>query len=297
MTDVSIVVVSYNTSDLIQKCIDSVIKFSDNFSYEIIIVDNCSSDKSAEIIKKKYSDLILIENKSNVGFGRACNSGIGISNGEYVFLLNSDTILTNNAISYFLNFMRLNNFNHDIGVIGSCLLDSKFKTIHSFGSFPSFKGEINRLFSNHDKENLIDKFALTGFQEVDYLTGANLFFCKETVGKIGYFDPDYFMYYEEVDFQKRMAINNLKRLVIKGPKIIHLQGMSFDATMTSKKKFMIYDSMFKYFNKNVGFIENIAIRSLYLFFYSPIKILKNPFKIESYYILAFILNLKKNLKN
>jgi len=273
MTDVSIVVVSYNTSDLIQKCIDSVIKFSDNFSYEIIIVDNCSSDKSAEIIKKKYSDLILIENKSNVGFGRACNSGIGISNGEYVFLLNSDTILTNNAISYFLNFMRLNNFNHDIGVIGSCLLDSKFKTIHSFGSFPSFKGEINRLFSNHDKENLIDKFALTGFQEVDYLTGANLFFCKETVGKIGYFDPDYFMYYEEVDFQKRMAINNLK------------------------KKFMIYDSMFKYFNKNVGFIENIAIRSLYLFFYSPIKILKNPFKIESYYILAFILNLKKNLKN
>ena len=96
--DVSVIIVNYNTKDLLRDCINSVIEQTKNISFEIIVSDNGSSDGSIEMLKAEFPKVIILNNKENLGFGKANNRGAEISNGKYLFLLNSDTVLLNNAI-------------------------------------------------------------------------------------------------------------------------------------------------------------------------------------------------------
>ena len=105
--DVSVIIVNYNTLELTKQCVESLKAKTKGIQYEIIIVDNASNDGSQEYFRNDES-IIYIYNKENLGFGRANNIGYRHSSGKYIFLLNSDTILENNAIKIFFDFMEQN---------------------------------------------------------------------------------------------------------------------------------------------------------------------------------------------
>lgn len=247
--DVSVIIVNYNTLKLTKNTIESVFEKTKKLKYEIILVDNASIDGSADFFENNYKNkIIFIKNTENLGFGKANNRGIEIAKGKYVFLLNSDTLLINNAIKILFDFMEKNK---ECGVCGGNLYDIDNKPIHSF------KKELINKFSEFDFfSNLISKIILRkrlDFNytnkniEVGYITGADMFIRKEVLDKVGKFDPDFFMYFEETELTARIRRNGKKIISVPEAKIIHLEGKS---TQFKEKKFrMFMESKYKYLYK------------------------------------------------
>ena len=230
--DVSIVIVSYNTLSILRDCITSIKDKTRDVDYEIIVVDNASSDGTVDMLHREFPDVVVIESGGNLGFGRANNIGMQHASGKYVFLLNSDTLLVNNAVLEF--YRKAEEFisaGHKVGVMGSILLDADLKTIHSYGRFITPLSELREVVSKYlrflkDKENLNPPAVAGEMRMVDYVTGADMFIPADVYRATSGFDPDYFMYCEEVDWQKRMASAGYERMVVRGPEIIHLEGGS-----------------------------------------------------------------------
>ena len=245
--DVSIIIVNFNTKELITNCIQSIYEKTIGIAYEIIVVDNASVDGSQQMISEKYSDVKLIELNENIGFGRANNAAIKIALGKYILFLNSDTLLINNAIKLFFCFMEDLPRSTNIGAIGALLLDSNFQITHSFGNHPQIvKDIISELkfnivnligrnkylkISSSIKQFLKQKeknfFADNPFFEVEYITGADLFISNELFKDLGGFDKNFFMYYEESDLQYRMKAKGFRSFIIEEPQIQHFESASF----------------------------------------------------------------------
>lgn len=238
--DVSIIIVNYNTKELLADCIDSIYKNTLKNSFEIIVCDNGSSDGSIEMIKRKYPLVKLIENKENLGFGTANNKGLNEALGKYVFYLNSDTILLNDAISYFFDFWEDNCNALNIGALGCFLKSRQGNIIHSYDDFPTLefaKKTLNRVifsalfgqFAPFVRKFIKYKDPLLRIEENSieisgYITGADLFMLNNEDAK---FDEDFFMYFEETDLQlNKLQKKGKKRIIIQGPQIIHLEGGS-----------------------------------------------------------------------
>lgn len=226
--DVSVIIVNYNTKLLLKDCIESVKSKTIGCTYEIIVVDNSSQDGSLEMIKENYPEITLMASKENLGFGRANNLGSKQTQGKYLFYLNSDTILMNDAISEFFKYAE--NTNERIGALGCILTGPDGNTCHSYGKMitPGYelKNAIARYLRFLKPRWLTRPDKVRNPLSVDYITGADLFVPRKVFEKTGGFDQDYFMYCEEVDWQKRMDAIGLKRLIIPGPEIIHLEGGS-----------------------------------------------------------------------
>lgn len=225
--DVSVIIVNYNTRILLADCLDSIQQQTFGLDYEVIVVDNNSKDGSQDFIKNKYSWVRLIESSENLGFGKANNLGMELASGKYFFLLNSDTILKNNALKYFFDYSESHT---NFGALGSILLGPNQKNCHSYGKFPTQKRLIKVVIAKYlrflkDKTCLHPASIETPIS-VEYITGADLWVPRTVYKSIGGFDGDYFMYFEEVDWQYRMYENNLDRIIIPGPQIIHLEGGS-----------------------------------------------------------------------
>lgn len=244
-TDVSIIIVNYNTKHLLANCIQSIYNKTDKVCYEVIVVDNASSDGSEEYIKLQFPKVIWINSRGNIGFGRANNWGASQATGKYLFLLNSDTILKNNAILMFYQYMESYAEKDQIGAIGCWLLDNDTNINFSCGEFPTPRSEFSYVWKKIAKR----KPMALATKDVDFITGADLFLPKEVFRKMGGFDSNIFMYYEETDLQYRMAKSNLKRRIIMGPQIIHLEGGSFMKKGLSFNRFIMSQTSFNYYIK------------------------------------------------
>lgn len=246
--DVSIIIVNYNTKDLLQNCINSIYKNVIDINYEIIVSDNGSTDGSTEMIRESFPNVVLIENKKNLGFGAANNKGLKIAKGKYIFYLNSDTLLLNNAPKLFFDYWENSKEKEKIGALGTNLLNENNQIIHSCANFPNLHSSILDLI----KINIVNLglsilylFHVSGdifrpkhlqnetIGNVDYITGADLFLLNNNDAK---FDESFFLYYEETDLQKRMEKKGLKRIMIKGPIIKHLCGGSVGEGFNIKRK-------------------------------------------------------------
>lgn len=254
--DVSIIIVNYNTKQILSDCLSSIYKETKKISFEVIVSDNGSTDGSIEMIKKCYPNVILIENKENLGFGPANNRGLELAKGKYILYLNSDTILLNNAIKLFYDYFETNNHKKQIGALGCNLLDDKFQITHSGGKFPTKKFIIFNLLADYKqilKRTILfflkDSISLTKnrksklpskviFGEIDYIIGADLFLINNDNAK---FDESFFLYFEDTDINKRLEIDSKKRLLIEGPKIQHLEHKS----NKYKSKLLYYSSFSK----------------------------------------------------
>lgn len=278
--DVSIIIVNYNTQEITSNCIQSIIDRTEEILYEIIIIDNASTDDSLECFEKKYHSLILIKNKLNIGFGAACNQGLEIARGKYSFFLNSDTLLENNAIKMFFDFCETNMPKIKFGVIGSLLLDINENLNQSFDTFLSPKRALWDLFYPYlVRLKLINKkqhqkvIFEKGYLAVDYIIGADMFVNTNLVRTYNGFDPIFFMYYEETDLQYRLFSNGYNSLLIEGPQIIHLEGSS-ENKKSNNKQLILNHSVFKYLRKHYRLTSVYFVKSIFfvLYFFKLIDI-------------------------
>lgn len=261
--EVSVIIVNYNTRDLLRNCIDSIIAMTKDVDYEVIVVDNDSHDGSVEMLRSTFPEVRVIEAGSNLGFGRANNLGMKHAYGDFFFLLNSDTLLHNDAISEFYQKGKdLMDSHEGFGVLGSILLGRDMKTCHSFGRFPTPAFELREIMAKYlrflkDPENTHPPL-VRGMREVDYVTGADMYVPRNVFEATDGFDPDFFMYCEEVEWQKRIEKLGLNRLIIEGPEIIHLEGGSDNnkkKTWSVKRLVNLYQSRKiyrkKHYNKSI----------------------------------------------
>lgn len=277
---VSVIIINYNTLELTNECINSIFNYSCNISFEVIVVDNHSVDGSLEFFSKD-SRIIYIYLDDNLGFGRANNIGYSKSKGEYVFFLNSDTILKNDALSIFLNKFQM--LPENIGCLGCILRDTNGLNSHSYGRFPTVWGVFQQFIMNDtfkikcDKSHYLDyKGVPEDYFEVDYVTGADLFVKRNTIEDFGLFDENFFMYYEETDLQRRYSQHGLKSIIINGPIIIHLEGgSSKKKTPNLKRISLFYISGFIYLKK---WSSPLSYYMLKIVFYLTrfIQLLLNP---------------------
>lgn len=250
--DISIIIVNYNTKQLTNACIDSVLKYTSNLNYEIIVVDNNSSDGSQEILRKN-SKIIFIESNQNLGFGRANNLGVKKAKGKFLFFLNSDTLLIENSIKTLHDFYITNHKKINIGVLGCQLMDGDRVSSNSGGVFPTplndvylyFEVILNKLFKKKKVE------IQSKCYEIDMVSGADMFMDKYLFDSIDGFDEDFFLYYEETDLQKRISNLGFHNFIISTTQIIHLEGGSFGNNKTSNlKRIIIQESRNRYFRKH-----------------------------------------------
>ena len=241
--DVSIIIVNYNTKYLLADCLATVFEKTKDVAYEVIVVDNASTDGSEEYITKRFPNINWINSGENLGFGKANNLGAKYASGKYLFLLNSDTLLLNNAIRIFFDYAESHQ-HEGIGTLGSWLLDKNEKPNNSFGFFPCAKNEICYLLGKYQLPSLKD---ITEEKEVDYITGADLFIEKRFFEGLDGFDKNIFMYYEETDLQYRLARCGLSRKIIPGPRIIHLEGGSFENKGLSLNRFLMAQTSYNYY--------------------------------------------------
>lgn len=231
--------------DFLKKCLNSIIEHTKDIEYEIIISDNGSTDGSLEMLSKDFPAVRVIANGKNLGFGAANNKGLEIAKGEYIFYLNSDTVLLNNAPKIFYDYFEEHK-NENLGAIGGMLLDSNNNFIHSGGKFPSFKSEIPDLIKLnigniyltigtilHFKNMHRNHFAKEEYGKIDFITGADVFLKNNEFAR---FDEDFFLYFEDTYLQYKMSQANLERRIIPGPQIIHLCGGSVGEGMTIYRK-------------------------------------------------------------
>ncbi len=240
--DVSLIIVNYNTKNLLADCLHSVYENTKEIRFEVIVVDNNSSDGSEQHIMELFPDVCWIESPENIGFGKANNLGASRASGKYLFLLNSDTILLNNAVKLFFEYAESSEGKH-LGAIGAWLQNAKGEICNSYGFFPSVSGEVRYLLGKL-KEAQTEQSCV---KDVDYIIGADLFINKKLFLEIGGFDPHFFMYYEESDLQLRLALRHWKRRLINSPKIIHLEGGSFGKSALTFTRFIMAQQSYNYF--------------------------------------------------
>jgi len=230
---VSVVIVSFNTCDLLRDCLRSVYEKTRDVSFEVIVSDNGSADGSVEMVRRVFPQVVLVENKANLGFGTANNRGLDVARGEYIFYLNSDTLLLNNAIKEFYDYWNAHD-GESLGALGCNLLDADGKLTLSYGGFPQkfqlLKAGLHHLLAFYVKN--VMKFLRMDISrlrpvpvygkivgDVDFVNGAALFVKNSPHAR---FDEDFFLYYEETNMQWHMKNVGLKRRIIEGPSVVHL---------------------------------------------------------------------------
>lgn len=205
--DLSIIVVNYNTKELLQRCIYSIYSNGKNVDPEIWVVDNASTDGSAKILKDEFPKVHLIANEENVGYVRANNQAVRQARGRYILLLNPDTVILGNALERLVEFVD----EHPLaGIVGPKVYDDESRaTVQlSCRGFPTY---LNALFSRyspltrlfpHNKFSrrfLMSDWGHNGTIEVDWVSGCCMIIRKEVLEQIGLLDEQYKMFFEDVD--------------------------------------------------------------------------------------------------
>lgn len=271
--DVSIIIINYNTCKMTSECICSIFDCTKNISFEVILIDNSSTDGSRQHFEND-SRIDYVYLTENIGFGRANNIGLEKANGKYLFLLNSDTLLLDNVIKELFDFAEAHT-ELNIGALGTCLLNTLKQDALSFGRFLSPRGFYSRLcqksglcksYENKIYQNLLRD----GYATVDHISGANLFMPSLVIKHIGGFDPAFFMYFEETDLEMRMAIAGYSRVILNSRKIIHFEGGSFKSKKHKfNRELLIVKSVLFYVDKH--FHGSSKIHMSFLMFLITLK--------------------------
>lgn len=237
--DLSIIIVNFKNRKLTLDCMKSIKKESAGLSFEVVLVDNGSGDGSAESFKILKSEkfwknrLYLILNKSNLGYAKANNSGIEKAKGEFVFLLNNDTIVRKNALQNILRFAKKT---PDAGVVGSRLLNKDGSLQSSCYHFPGIINAFKEFWFG--KKGLFEKFAPKGKLpiEVDSVVGAAFLITPEARKKIGMLNEKYFAYFEDIDYCRQTRRKKLKVYYLPDSLITHYHGATFKKLEDEKKQ-------------------------------------------------------------
>ena len=292
--EVSVIIVSYNNFDVLEDCLQSLIKFTQDVVYEIIIVDNNSMEGNiSDFLTRFDKDIILIKNDENRGFAMANNQGMKIARGEYFLLLNSDTVFIQNSIRLILDFYK--SFNPNM-LVGIKLLNQDYThqpSVYDFDNIFNVFGESFFIYKLFPKLKIFNKYWQNAQNyelpvEVDVIMGAFIFGSKSVFEKLKGFDERFFFYSEEVDLCLRFKKNyNGKIIYYPKTSIIHLKG----GTSNDVPYFQISNlrrSKLKFFKKHFSSIDFLIIYIIYT--------LGMVFRVPIYLFGGIFLNRKTLLK-
>lgn len=255
MTRVSVIIVSWNVRDLLRACLASLSRSAGDFVLEIFVVDNNSADKSAQMVEQEFPQVKLIANKENFGFAAANNQAIRQASGDYLLLLNPDTEVSSQTIAQSIIFMQEN---ERCGVMGPKLLNEDKSVQPSIRRFPTV-WPILLMFLKIPKliPSLapINRYLATDFdynkkQSVDQVMGAFMFIRRDVLDKVGLLDEDFFIWFEEVDFCRRVVDAGFQVMYAPNIETIHYGGRSFGQQKTIKKQKLFFNSAWRYFTKH-----------------------------------------------
>ncbi len=254
--DVSIIIVSFNTKKLLDDCVTSIVRSlkQSELTWEIVVVDNGSTDGTREMLKKKFASVKTILNGENVGFGKANNQGIKAANGEYILLLNSDTVVLNNAIGKLVSFGR----QHPNAFIGPKLLNADRSPQSSCGPFFSLPVVFAALFLKGDYIGLT-RWSPVKARRVDWVSGAAMLAPKKLFMQGLLFDEEIFMYMEEIDLLMRAREKGYHAYFYPRAHIVHFGA----ASSTNKRKgpvLNIYRGFLYLYKKHGGAFGLFALR-------------------------------------
>ena len=246
--DISVIIVNYNTSSLLKQCVQAAQDNLQGLSYEIIVVDNASSDGSAGMIREEFPEVSLIENNENLGFACANNRGIQVSKGRYILLLNSDAFLKGLAPAKMVTFL---DQNPEAGIAGANLFFPDGQPQLCYGPLPTLRSDITSLLG---LDKLTFRMAqvkpLTHSIETGVVSGACMMARREMLDEIGLLDEDYYMYSEEVDLCYRAHQAGWKVVHLPQAQAIHVGGGS--SGPTARRMLMLYQGKLKYYAKHYG---------------------------------------------
>lgn len=255
----SIIIVNYNAGDLLLKCINSILGSTDKTNYNVIIVDNNSTDNSLNVLPKDERLTIICNDKNN-GFGAACNQGVKNTNADYILFLNPDTEVRSNTIASSLKFMTENPF---VSVLGCKQVDESGNTLRTCSRFITLSNYINKLTGlSKLSAKIFPDFHMTDWEHnismiVDHVMGSYYLITREKFLALGLFDEDYFVYLEDLDFSYRVKKSCGNVFYNTDIEIYHETGGT-SKNVKAQRLFYSLDSLLiyskKYFSKASYFI-------------------------------------------
>ena len=248
---VSIIILSFNTKDLLKSCLESIYKNVKGFEFEVIVVDNASTDATASVISNNNA-IKLIQNKENFGFSKGNNIGAQKAKGEYLLFLNSDTKIQDNGLKRMLEFFKEHS---DIGIVGAKLTNVDGSSQLSTGNFYSIINTILMLFGG---EQFV-RFSPKEIQEVDWVSGACFMTRKDLFNNLGGFDEHFFMYIEDMELCYRVKKMGYKVYFYPQANILHVGEAS------SQRSFAIvhiYKGLLYFYAKHKSYTQYIIIKTL-----------------------------------
>ncbi|TSC90491.1 MAG: Glycosyl transferase family 2 [Microgenomates group bacterium Gr01-1014_5] len=262
--EISIIILSYNTKKLTRACINSVLKFSKSVQFEIIVVDNGSTDGSLEWLVRE-SNIKLIENKENLGFSKGNNLGIKAAKGKYILLLNSDTELVEDSLLKMTRWMDI----HPSAAVATCMLKNPNGSTQATGGFfptlprillwSTFLDDlplVNKLGIYHPHVDSIFGNYYEREHKLDWVTGAFFLMRREIIEKIGVLDEDFFMYVEELEYCYRIKKAGWEVFYTPITKIIHIGGASGIRENATLGEF---NNLRLFYSKHKSFFEQVLL--------------------------------------
>jgi GT2 family glycosyltransferase len=271
MLDVSIIIVNWNTCDILKGCLNSLFQQTRTITFQVIVIDNASSDHSVEMIQQEFPQAILISNSVNRGFAAANNQGMRIATGRYVLLLNPDTIILDGAIQKSVEFT---DKHPDIGVTGCQVWLNENEIQQTCFSFPTFWNALAQetgLLRIFPHSRIVGR-AYYGWwdrksqMDVDVVSGMFMLVRQEAIQKVGIMDEAYFVYAEETDWCFRFHKAGWRCVFTPAARIVHLDGGSKSTALIKNKMYVqMQKSMLIFHLKQQGRLSWIARKGLYIF--------------------------------
>lgn len=240
--DLSVIILNYNTKDLLNDCLNSLNKVKSEVNFEVIVCDNGSTDGSIEMLKKSFKNVVLVENNANLGFAKGNNTARKIVKGEYILFLNSDTVVYKNTIFETLNYLKKH---PDVGgVTCKLVLPNNDLDRDARRSFPTpfvaltHFSFLDRLFPHSE---LLSKYWY-GYinpditHEIDVIQGAYFMSPKKILDKVDWFDEEYFLDAEDIDLSYKIKMLGYKLVYFPKVKILHIKGATKGKKSINKRK-------------------------------------------------------------
>ncbi|MBW8034347.1 MAG: glycosyltransferase family 2 protein [Planctomycetes bacterium] len=294
----SIIIVSWNVKDDLLACLASLRENPLSQPFELIVIDNDSPDETVELVKQNYPEVNLIENPNNRGFAKANNQGIELATGQYVLLLNPDTIVHPDSLDILVNFM---DDNPDVGACGPKLLNEDGSAQASVRRFPTFRSVLYShtvcrllgLFRTQYRKWMMKDFKYDRQTDVDQIMGAAMMCRHSIIDQAGGMDENFFMYFEEIDLCYKIKQAGWRIVFYPEAVISHLGGQS--SKQVPLKRIMLFKSMIAYFRIHRG---KLAVE-LFVVVFKFALILRNICHLVIglfTFVTAFVMSNKKRQK-
>lgn len=261
---ISIIIVNWKVRPLLEKCLNSILADTQDFSKEIFVVDNDSRDGTSEMIMADYHQVTMIALPRNRGFARANNLALKQSSGDYIFLLNPDTEV---QPGFFKTILAYFETHPEVALLGPRILNSDLSQQKSIRRFPNLISQLLVLFKLTKvwpDNKFLQKYLAIDFDynretTVEQIMGAAMIMPRKTYEKIGLFDQRFFLWLEEVDYCKRVKDAGLTIKYLPTASLIHHSGVSFAKEKIFKKQLIFDWSLLYYFFKQKNILEALII--------------------------------------